>query len=189
MNRNRVVFPVRYIDYISIFKAAQEFHERLNEPIPNLREDSEPKIKSSLVTPFQGYEGKFFYKGFNEKATMLFYFLLNNHCLGNGNKRLAILSLAFFCLINNKSFKFSQEHIYSLAKNILLGDGNVRNKTKTINKIRKEIRSKIHDKGGIGLVEIIKRKRRQERIKNKKIRIITNSCYNKKIQRYLSGIK
>lgn len=49
------------------------------------------------------------------KAGILFYLLIKNHPLQNGNKRMAILSLAFFYYKNKRKLNLPSELLYEMA--------------------------------------------------------------------------
>jgi prophage maintenance system killer protein len=88
---------VKIEDFKLLLQEAQKSHIVKNEPIPELGNDLS-KIESSLRTPFQTFSGTDLYKGFEKKAAMLFYLLIKNHPLSNGNKRMACITLAFFAV-------------------------------------------------------------------------------------------
>lgn len=46
----------------------------------------------------------------------LFYSINKNHALENGNKRMSILVLAYFCAKNGRVLDVTDDIIYSLAK-------------------------------------------------------------------------
>jgi prophage maintenance system killer protein len=114
--RSRGVLRFGYFAFAEILKVAQIIHKQSGEPIPDIGIGGREKIESSLQTPFQTFAGKSLYLGFYNKAAILFYFLVKNHCLQNGNKRMAILCLSYFSFINKKKFDISQREIYNLAK-------------------------------------------------------------------------
>jgi death-on-curing protein len=101
---------------------AQERHSYLNEPIPELHESRYEKVKSCLETPFQTFDGRYLYKGFYSKAAILFYLLCKNHSLVNGNKRMACITFAFFCFLNNYKMHLEPENFYNLAKTVTNSD-------------------------------------------------------------------
>jgi prophage maintenance system killer protein len=139
MNRGTPIFRLEYDQFSFLLKFAQELHNKNGEPIPNIDAEGIEKVKSSLLTPFQTYDGRLLYKTFNKKATALFYFLVKNHCLQNGNKRMAILSLSYFIFINRRSFDISNNCLYALAKKTALSQ----NKEKCLSYISKILRRNI----------------------------------------------
>jgi death-on-curing family protein len=139
MNKGRPIIGFDINIFSILLQLAQEAHNKKGEPIPDIGKDGIGKIESSLATPFQSYDGRYLYKTFNKKATALFYFLIKNHCLQNGNKRMAIISLSFFIYINNKSFQISDNCLYALAKKT----ANSQNKQKAFYRIDKILRKKV----------------------------------------------
>jgi len=75
------------------------------------------KLESCLKMPFQEIFGTKLYPDFIDKASILFYLLIKNHPLQNGNKRMACLSLAYFCEINDKELTINPTDFYELALN------------------------------------------------------------------------
>lgn len=45
----------------------------------------------------------------------MFYLLIKNHPLQNGNKRMAILTLAYFCDKNKRKLNISSQQLYEMA--------------------------------------------------------------------------
>jgi len=95
---------------------AQKHHAYQNEPIPEVHESQYGKIRSCLETPFQTFDKQLLYKGFYQKAAILFYVVCKNHALINGNKRMACLLLGYFCSINNYKLALRWENFYNVAK-------------------------------------------------------------------------
>jgi prophage maintenance system killer protein len=83
-------------EFKTLVAYAQKSHFSKNEPIPELIGDNLEKVESCLTSPFQTFQGLDLYRGFVAKAAVLFYLLIKNHPLRNGNKRMAILTLAYF---------------------------------------------------------------------------------------------
>ncbi len=110
------VIPVTITEFLYLVEYAQEHHAAQNEPIPQVHPAQHGAIKSCLESPFQTWDGKLLYKGFHTKAAILFYLICKNHTLINGNKRLACLTLAYFCHINNHPLGLPQNQFYELAK-------------------------------------------------------------------------
>ena len=76
-----------------LLEFAQKTHYLAHKPRPELVESSKDKLQSCLNTPFQKFFGISLYRGFLNKASILFYLLNRNHVLLNGNKRMACLAL------------------------------------------------------------------------------------------------
>jgi death-on-curing family protein len=58
------------------------------------------------------------YLGFIKKSAILFYLLIKNHYLENGNKRMACFTLSFFCEINGYDFDIDEISYYNLSKSV-----------------------------------------------------------------------
>ena len=136
MNRKAPINELTFQHFLLLLRYAQEIHNEHGEPIPDLRNDSKDKIVSCLRTPFQTWSGNQLYKTFNKKAAALFYFLIKNHCLQNGNKRLAILSLSYFMNLNGRELIMPDNLLYYMAKNTALRQ----NKDKTLLKLNEMFR-------------------------------------------------
>ncbi|HTB51500.1 MAG TPA: Fic family protein [Ferruginibacter sp.] len=129
--------PVTVDEYLQIIEIAKEIHAQKAEPIPSFHNSKKHELESCLQTPFTGFGGKLFYKGFIHKASMLFYLLARNHVMANGNKRLACLCLSYFCFINNRFLVIPENVFYDLAKETVLASEE--DKDTTILKIEKTV--------------------------------------------------
>ena len=96
------------------FRVARKFRE-YGEPIPEFSTRTPETLESCLNTPFQTFSKKHLYPGFISKASILFYLIIKNHPLQNGNKRLAITTLQLFLLKNNKWLNTDEESLYSFT--------------------------------------------------------------------------
>jgi len=116
---------IQRIDWESfdyILKFAQKIHSNRNEPIPVLNPANKSAVLQCLEAPFSTFDGKFLYKGFKEKAAFLFYNFLKSHPLGNGNKRMACMTLGYFCIINDYLFAISENDFENLAIRVVNSD-------------------------------------------------------------------
>ena len=114
--------PVTLAEFEWLLEEAQSQHKNKGEPIPKLKEGQLQAVDSCLNIPFQTFDRKYLYHGFLDKAAMLFYVINKNHPLSNGNKRMACLTLAYFCFVNNKPLFISDEEFYDLAKEVTQSD-------------------------------------------------------------------
>ena len=90
---------IRRIDlseYELLLKFATIIHANSNEPIPEVSENGLLMVDSCLKTPFMKVLGYTPHVGFINKVTVLFYIFNKTHCLANGNKRMACLTLGYF---------------------------------------------------------------------------------------------
>lgn len=102
------VESVRYI----AFEMAKAFSD---EPIPDFYTRYKGKLESCLAQPFQAIGGKDLYPSFTDKATMLFYLLVKNHPFLDGNKRIAVMTLSSFLIINGYFLNTTERKLYNLA--------------------------------------------------------------------------
>jgi death-on-curing family protein len=86
-----------------------------DEPIPEFKTRSDNILESCLIVPFQKFSKKPLYKGLIGKAAVLFYLMIKNHPFQNGNKRIAITTLFYFLIKNNKWIKIDQKELYNFA--------------------------------------------------------------------------
>lgn len=93
---------------VAIFKQS-------GEPIPKFEEHAIEKMEASLNSPKQSFGGKDFYPTIEEKAAILFYSLIQNHCFSNGNKRISTASLLVFLYINNHWLEAPAEELADWA--------------------------------------------------------------------------
>ena len=131
--------------FLDLINLAQLIHTEKKEPIPAFSNSKIGELESCLDTPFMGYGGKLFYKGLIKKASILFYFLARNHVMSNGNKRLACLSLSYFCFINGKWLNATEPNLYKLTLNTVIAAEDDKDKTiRSIEMFLKNNLSPIH---------------------------------------------
>jgi Prophage maintenance system killer protein len=109
---------VTLLEFQFLIEYAQQYHASVNEPIPEIQVSQYNCINSCLNTPFQTFGNRYLYSGFYPKAAILFYLINKNHCLINGNKRMACLTLGLFCFINKYKLRFAPMDFYELAKSV-----------------------------------------------------------------------
>lgn len=97
-----------------------EYHSDRDEPIP--KNYNIEKVESSLSQPFFVIFGRQMYSGFLKKSAVLFYLFCKNHCLENGNKRVAIGVLSWFCYINNRKLEMSENQLHELSLHVAQSD-------------------------------------------------------------------
>ena len=129
------------IEYVA-FRLARELMT-YNEPIPDFITRFPNILESCLITPFQKFERKSFYKGFTGKAAIIFYLLIKNHPFQNGNKRIAITSLLVFLHKNKKWLKVDNKELYNFA--VWIAESNPRLKNETVKAIEKFINTYLID--------------------------------------------
>ncbi len=100
-------------DFEFILELLIEYHRDRSEPIP--KNYNREKVESSLSQPFSVIFGMQCYPGFLRKAATLFYLFCKNHCMENGNKRVAIGVLTWFCYINNRDLNLDDDDLHKLS--------------------------------------------------------------------------
>lgn len=86
-----------------------------NEPMPYPTPRRIAALKACLEKPFATYGGRYLYWTLNERAAVLFYTIIKNHPLENGNKRSAVIITMFFLFLNGKTLTASSDQVYTLA--------------------------------------------------------------------------
>lgn len=102
-------------EFEGLLELAQETHTAWREPIPALRSDSRARVQACLATPFQTFGGRDLHPGLRAKCASLFYGIAKGHPLANGNKRMAILTLAWFLHANGYALDMTNEELEELA--------------------------------------------------------------------------
>lgn len=105
------IITVKEVEYLA-FKLAQETMS-FNEPIPNFSTRFPNILESCLAVPFQSFGGKSLYSSLVSKASILFYLMIKNHPLQNGNKRIAMTTLFVFLHKNKKWIKIDIQELYN----------------------------------------------------------------------------
>lgn len=104
---------VREVEHIT-FRMAQELLS-FNEPIPDFSTRPPNILESCLATPFQTFGGKFLYRSFLTRVSVLFYLMIKNHPFQNGNKRIAVTTLFTFLFANKKWLKANTQELYNFT--------------------------------------------------------------------------
>ena len=108
--------PITIIDveYVA-YRLAKKLME-WDEPIPDFGTRYPNILESCLKVPFQTFDGKVLYKGFIQKAAVLFYLMIKNHPFENGNKRIAVATLLLFLADNGSWIEVDNQELYNFAK-------------------------------------------------------------------------
>lgn len=85
------------------------------EPVADVDQHAINILNSSIQQPFASYGGKYLYWYLHHRAAVLFYMLIKNHPLKNGNKRTAVVLTVVFLILNNKMLTISPDKLYDLA--------------------------------------------------------------------------
>lgn len=102
-------------EFEGLLELAQEAHTAKGEPIPALKTDSRARIQACLAAPFQTFGGRDLHQGLSAKCASLFYGIAKGHPLANGNKRMAILTLAWFLYVNGYVLDMTNVELEELA--------------------------------------------------------------------------
>jgi death-on-curing protein len=78
-------------------------------------------LESALGRPQATVFGQDAYPTFHRKAAALLHSLAKNHCLVDGNKRLAWLATVVFCYINGIDIHASDDDVYNFV--VAIADG------------------------------------------------------------------
>ena len=124
---------VTRLEFLYLLSFARVKHSDNNEPIPELRQENWDKIDYALHAPGAFVFGKEVYKGFYKKAAILFYLIAKGHRLVNGNKRMACVTLNYYCDINNRNLVISDESLYEMA--LFAANSNSMNKDECVSGI------------------------------------------------------
>lgn len=89
-----------------------------DEPIADFSTRYPHKLESCLETPFQEFDGSQLYPDLYDKASLLFYLVIKNHPFENGNKRMAVMLMTYFLLINGKWVNTTPDDLYRVAMRI-----------------------------------------------------------------------
>ena len=86
-----------------------------NEPISALDKNSLNKLNTCIEQPFITFGNKYIYWYIFHRAAVMFYLIIKNHPLENGNKRSAVGVTLTFLYINNKWLDISPDVLYEIA--------------------------------------------------------------------------
>jgi death-on-curing family protein len=86
-----------------------------NEPMPLPSMRHLRNLESTLELPFSTFDGHYLYWHLYHRAAVLFYYVIKNHPLENGNKRSAVILAMLFLFINGKTLRATPDQIYNVA--------------------------------------------------------------------------
>ncbi len=92
-----------------------ETHLAFDEPIPPFNTRFPGKLEAILGIPKQEFEGQPFYPTLTGQAAALFYSLIKEHPFFYGNKRIAVISLLLFLLLNGRWLDLKWEKFYEVT--------------------------------------------------------------------------
>lgn len=82
-------------------------------------------LESALAGPQQQFAGRYLYRTIYDKAAALFRSLILNHTLLDGNKRLALTSVAIFLTLNHVVFYVPRDEAVAFALKVAASVPNV----------------------------------------------------------------
>ena len=78
-------------------------------------------LDSALETPFQSFGGEELYPTIQAKAARLGYWLIKNHCMIDGNKRIGVHAMLVFLAINDIDLKYTDTELIELILSVASG--------------------------------------------------------------------
>jgi len=97
---------------------AREFYPDNPEPLPDFLYEpvvGRGLLESALAQPRQSFAGRYLYRTIYDKSAALFYSVVNNHSLVDGNKRLALATVGVFLAFNRYLFYPSRDEAVEFA--------------------------------------------------------------------------
>lgn len=85
------------------------------EPIPPFSTASEGNLDALIKIPQSSYFGEEQYPTLESKAAIIFYTLNKKHLFSNGNKRMSVMCLSVFLIMNRKALKASPDELTTKA--------------------------------------------------------------------------
>lgn len=85
------------------------------EPLPKPSDNHIRNLVRCIEQPFTTYSGKYLYWNIWHRAAVLFYLIIKNHPLENGNKRSAVVLTMLFLYMNGKALNMSPDDLYDIA--------------------------------------------------------------------------
>lgn len=86
-----------------------------DEPMPLPKDRNIKQLEACLEKPFATFGGRYLYWTLHHRAAVLFYTIIKNHPLENGNKRSAVIITMLFLYLNGKTLNASADEVYEVA--------------------------------------------------------------------------
>ncbi len=83
------------------------------------------RLESALAEPQQTFDGRFLYRTVFDKAAALFRSLIEDHPLLDGNKRLALTSVAVFLALNGYIFYIPRDKAVAFTLQVAAGEKDI----------------------------------------------------------------
>lgn len=114
-----------------------------NEPIPDYSTRDNNLLESSLGAPKQTFSEKFLYPTLEKQSSILFYSLIKNHPFKNGNKRIAVMAMLSFLILNGKWINIDPFDLYKLACEV--SESNPKHRDKILILVTKTVKENLVD--------------------------------------------
>ena len=82
-------------------------------------------LESALGQPRQTFQGRYLYRTIFDKAAALFHSLIKNHPLLDGNKRLALATVAVFLDLNGYLFYVTMDEAVTFSLEVAVHEGDI----------------------------------------------------------------
>lgn len=118
-----------FLNIQDIEEVCYEFAKKyltFNEEIPEFQLRYKGKLEAALEIPQKSIGGKLMYKNLHEQAAVFFYEMIKLHPFLNGNKRIAVVSLNVFLILNGCELKTSNKMLYEVAMMVAKSQGSDR---------------------------------------------------------------
>lgn len=132
-------FSVESVRFIAL-EMAKEFP---NTPTQEFDTRYKGVLESCINQPFQSIGGKDLYPTIIDKASILFYLLIKDHPFVDGNKRMAVMILNSFLIINGFHVNTTKTKLYNLA--IKTAKSKTREKDEILEEIKKFLEKILDD--------------------------------------------
>ena len=108
---------IRNVYTVEALYAIEHAAEILNydEPMPRPNERNIQKLEACIERPFTVVAGRYQFWTLAHRAAVLFYTIIKNHPLENGNKRSAVILTMLLLYVNGKTLKASPDQVYKVA--------------------------------------------------------------------------
>lgn len=85
------------------------------EPFGPIDDSVRASLDAAITQPFVNFGGHYHYLFLYQRAALMFYLIIKDHSMENGNKRSAVVITMYFLYKNGKTFNFSPTALYDVA--------------------------------------------------------------------------
>ncbi|MCH8801469.1 MAG: type II toxin-antitoxin system death-on-curing family toxin [Chloroflexi bacterium] len=111
-----------------IYELATELYDDSADPMPAFQyfggDYGQGLLESALTSPMQTFQGRWLHRTIFDKAAALFRSIIKNHSLVDGNKRLALTSVAVFLRLNGYLLRVSGKRAVAFSLRVAATHGN-----------------------------------------------------------------